>query len=351
MLKRFYHILKKNFIIPHILFWVVSVVSFMLLLFYTRGFKLEEINLKTAISILTTLFFLAISVYINLLWLIPKFFKKRRFVLFGILQVANIILFILLTSYTSQVFEQDHPDFLSEAIVESILVSLFLIVTTALKFMRDSIRLQDVEIKVKEMEGQKTKAELQALKSQINPHFFFNTLNTLYSLSLDKSEKTPDMILKLSELMRYVIYETQDNQVPLNKQLDFLKTYVYLEKMRTDENLNLTFEVKGEYLNTRSDPLLFIAFIENAFKHGCKTKSLNPYIYIEFNVEHPEKVEFVIENNIDLNIVSSEEQETGFGLVNVRKRLELLYPGLHNLSINQTESTYRVELCIRIQTQ
>jgi len=203
---------------------------------------------------------------------------------------------------------------------------------------------------VKEVEGQKTKAELQTLKSQVNPHFFFNTLNSLYSLALDKSEKAPDMILKLSELMRYVIYETQDNQVPLNKQLDFLKSYVYLEQMRADENLKLTFDVKGDCLNTRIDPLLFIAFIENAFKHGCKTKSLNPYIHIEFTVETPEKVEFVIENNTDLNMAPSEEQEAGFGLTNVRKRLELLYPGQHDLTITQTENTYRIELCICIQT-
>ncbi|MBC8315133.1 MAG: histidine kinase [Bacteroidales bacterium] len=349
MLKRLYHISKKNFIIPHILFWAVSIVSFMLLLFYTRGFKLEEIDLKTSISILTTLFFLAISVYINLLLLIPKFFKKRKFILFAIFQLVNIILFILLNYFTSLIFEQDHPDFISEAIAEFILVSLFLIVTTALKFMRDSLKLQDVEIRVKEVEGQKTKAELLALKSQVNPHFFFNTLNSLYSLSLDKSEKAPDMILKLSELMRYVIYESQDNQVPLNKQLDFLRSYVYLEQMRADETLNLTFEVKGDYLNTRTDPLLFIAFIENAFKHGCKTKSLNPYIYIEFNVEQPEKVVFIIENNTEMNIIPSEEQETGFGLTNVRKRLELLYPDHHYLNITQTENTYRVELCICIQ--
>ena len=350
MLRRFYQILKKNFIIPHILFWVVSIVSFMLLLFYTRGFKLEEIDFKTAISIFTTLLFLAISVYINLLLLIPKLFLKRKFILFSISQLANITLFILLNYFTSLIFEQDHPDFISEAIAELVLVSLFLIVTTALKFMRDSIRLQEVEIRVKEVEGQKAKAELQTLKSQVNPHFFFNTLNSLYSLALDKSEKAPDMILKLSELMRYVIYEAQDNQVPLNKQLDFLKSYIYLEEMRTDENLKVTFDVKGDCLNTRIDPLLFIAFIENAFKHGCKTKSLNPYIHIEFDVERSDNLKFFVENNTDLNITLSEEKAKGFGLVNVRKRLELLYPERHELTISQTENTYRVELSICIET-
>ncbi len=348
MLKRFFNHLKERFVIPHILFWIVSIAFFLLLLFYTREFRIGEVDLRTAASILISVFFLAVSVYINLLWLIPKFFKKRRFILFSILQVGNILLFILLNYFTSHIFEEDHPEFINEAIAEMILISLFLIVTSLLKFMRDSIALQDAEIKVKEVEGQKVKTELQALKSQVNPHFFFNTLNSLYALSLDKSEKTSEMILKLSELMRYVIYESQDNQVPLKKQLDFLKSYVYLEQMRTDEHLKLTFNVKGDHLNTRIDPLLFIAFIENAFKHGCKAKAQKPYIHIDFNVETPDRVEFTIENNTDASVSLEENISAGFGLKNVKKRLELLYPGKHELRIINSGTTYRVELCICI---
>lgn len=348
MLKRFYKHLREHFVIPHVLFWIVSIVFFMLLLVYTRGFMISEIDLRTAASILTTVFFIAISVYINLLWLIPRFFKKRRFVLFSILQVANTFLFILLNYFTSHIFEEEHPEFINEAIAEMILVTLFLVVTTLLKFMRDSIALQDAELKVKEVEGQKVRAELQALKSQVNPHFFFNTLNSLYSLSLDKSEKTPDMILKLSELMRYVIYESQDNHVPLNKQLDFLKSYVFLEQMRSDENLKVTFNVTGDHLNTRIDPLLFIAFIENAFKHGRKGAGPGSYIHIGFNLETPDRVEFIVENNTDESVSLDENKPAGFGLMNVKKRLELLYPGMHELQIINTGALYRVKLCICI---
>ncbi|NQV01936.1 MAG: histidine kinase [Bacteroidia bacterium] len=349
MLKRFYRHLREHFVIPHILFWIVSICFFLLLLIYTRGFRIGEIDFLTAASILITVFFLAISVYINLLWLIPKFFKKRRFIHFSILQLGNIFLFIFLNYFTSHIFEEEHPEFISEAIAEMILVTLFLIVTTLLKFMRDSIALQDAEIKVKEVEGQKVKAELQALKSHINPHFFFNTLNSLYAMSLDKSEKVPEMILKLSELMRYVIYESQDNQVPLKRQLDFLRSYVYLEQKRSDEQLDLTFNVKGDHLNTLIDPLLFIAFIENAFKHGCKTVALKPYIHVDFNVETPDRVEFIIENNTDASLSLEENKAAGFGLTNVKKRLELLYPGKHDLRIINTGTTYQVELCICIQ--
>lgn len=246
-------------------------------------------------------------------------------------------------------FEENHPEFISEAIAEMILASLFLIVTTLLKFMRDSIALQDAELRVKEVEGQKIKAELQVLKSQVNPHFFFNTLNSLYSLSLDKSEKTPEMILKLSELMRYVIYESQDNKVPLKRQLEFLKSYVYLEQMRSDEQLMLRFDVKGDHLDTKIDPLLFIAFIENAFKHRCKTATRNPYISIEFNVENSDRVDFSIENTADASRGEEEHQQAGFGLMNVKKRLELIYPGRHELQIITTGTAYRVELSILIR--
>lgn len=346
MLRRFYQLLKKHFIIPHILFWIVSIVFFTVLLVFTRGFRISEIDLTTAISFLMTVFFLAVSVYINLLWLIPGFFKKRKFLLFSVLQLGNILLFITLNYFASLLFEESHPDFISEAIAEFILVTLFLIVTTLLKFMRDSIALQDIELKVKEVERQKIEVELQTLKSQVNPHFFFNTLNSLYSLSLDKSDKTPGMILKLSELMRYVIYEANDNLVPLKKQLDFLKSYVYLEQNRTHDLLEVSFDIKGSYLETRIDPLLFIAFIENAFKHGCKTKSRNPYIWIQVDVTEPEKVIFFIENNIEPKEHPDATPATGFGLSNVRKRLELLYPGKHSLNITQTETIYRVELCI-----
>lgn len=112
MLKGIYTQLKKRFIIPHILFWIVSIAFFLLLLIYTRGFRIDEINLRMAASILVSVLLLAISVYINLLWLLPRFFKKRRFILFSILEIGNISLFILLNYFTSHIFEENHPEFI-----------------------------------------------------------------------------------------------------------------------------------------------------------------------------------------------------------------------------------------------
>jgi len=259
---------KKHHFYQHLLFWLISIVLFTVVLIYLRGdFNFYNIDIRIAASILVTILFLAISVYINLLWLIPRFFNRRKFFLFSLLELGNIILFILLNFFVSYVFEGgNHPNILAEVIAEFILVLLFLIVSTLLKVMRDSITLQDVELRMKEVEKQKVEAELRALKSQVNPHFFFNTLNSLYSLSLDKSDKAPELILKLSDLMRYVIYESKDDLVAVGKQLEFLQSYVYLERLRSPDYLRIDFFVHGDHYNLEVAPLLLIAFIENAFK-------------------------------------------------------------------------------------
>jgi sensor histidine kinase YesM len=346
MLRTLVNAIKRNFILPHILFWAASIVFFAVVLVYTRDFRLSAIDLKIAVSFFITILYLAISVYINLLWLIPSFFKKRRFLLFSLLEIGNIFLFVLLNYVTSIVFEGRHPNFISEAVAEIILVTIFLVVTTLLKFMRDSIALQDAEILVKEVERQKIETELQALKSQVNPHFFFNTLNSLYSLSLDKSDLAPEMILKLSELMRYVIYEAKDNKVPLSRQLDFLRSYVYLEQLRYGAGLQVSFTVNGPHTDIPVDPLLFVAFVENAFKHVTRTASQKPYIDITFEVEQPGRIRFIAGNNYDNR---EEGRKEGFGLLNVRKRLDLLYPGSYSIDIRDRDGIYLVELTLEVK--
>ncbi len=347
---RFYRKFKKGFIFEQGLFWLFSIILFTVVLIYTRGdFNFYSIDLHMAVNILITVLLLAISVYINLLWLIPAYFNKRKFLVFTILEIANIFLFIFLNYYFSYFFEggKQPKNLFSEIVAELILVLLFLLVSTLLKFMRDSIALQDVELRIKEVEKQKIEAELRALKAQVNPHFFFNILNSLYALSLDKSDKAPELILKLSDLMRYVIYESIDDLVPIRKQLEFLKSYVYLERLRSDESLDVQFEVKGEQYDVKVAPLLYLAFIENAFKHGARTISDSPYIHIVFDLEQEDRVIFTIENRTDP--FRQKHPDGGFGLSNVKKRLELLYPGKHELTISESVSIYRVDLIIFVE--
>ena len=337
-------------ILSHIIFWLISLVFFSVLIFYTRNFRISAMDFKTAVNILITILLLGISVYINLLWLLPVFFAKRRFLLFTFLELLNIALFICLNYCISMAFEGGRSNYTAEMIAELILVLIFLVVTTLIKFTRDSIALQEAELKIKEIERQRIESELQALKAQFNPHFFFNTLNSIYALSLDKSDKTPELILKLSELMRYVLYDTGDNCVPIRKQLEFLKSYIYLEKLRMDETRTIDLDIIGDHIESCIAPLLLEPFVENAFKHGARDKQNKPFIRIQVDLKRKDKVVFMIENNKDEHFLTQDKPVTtkGIGLTNVRKRLELLYPGRHHLKITETRELFRVELTIEM---
>lgn len=337
---------RKHHPLQHILFWLISLVLLTALLVYLRGdFNLTQLDLRMATNILVTLLFLAVSVYINLLWLIPFFFYKRKFWQFSLLEIANIALFIFLNFYVSFLFEHgQHPAIVSEVIAEFLLVAVFLVVSTLLKVIRDSLTLQDMKLKMQAIEKEKVEAELRAIKSQVNPHFFFNTLNSLYSLSLDKSDKAPELILKLSDLMRYVIYETRDDLVAIEKQIDFLQSYIYLETLRSPEFLEISFTITGENRDLRIAPLLFIAFIENAFKHGSKERNQNPFIHILLDLAGREKIFFSVENTIDP--AGKRKSQGGVGLANVKRQLDLMYPGKHTLNITENETGYKVELSI-----
>ena len=335
-------------ILMHLLFWMLSLVLFVVLIFLTRHFRLQEMDFETAVNIIVTLLLLAVSVYINILILIPLFFQKRRFLLFSILEIANIFLFIFLNYFVSLAFEGKHPDFVNEMVAEFILVLVFLIITTLIKFTRDSIALQDATLKIKEIERENTVSELRALKAQINPHFFFNTLNSIYSFSLDKSEKTPELILKLSELMRYILYETTDDYIAMDKQLEFLQNYIYLEQLRNEESIKIKMEVIGESTRIMVAPLLFVPFIENAFKHVGKERNNSSFIMISFDLTRSERIIFSVKNNKYRLSEPVNRTKEGIGLANVRKRLNLLYPSNHNLVISDSGDTFEVRLTLQL---
>lgn len=335
-------------VLVHLIFWLSSLVLFSVLIFYTRDFRISAMDFKTAVNILVTIFLLAVSVYINILWLLPSFFSRRKFLLFAVLEILNIALFICLNYGISMAFEGRASNYYNEMIAEFILVLIFLIISTLITFTQDSMSLRDAELKITEIERQKIESELQALKAQFNPHFFFNTLNSLYSLSLDKSDKAPELILKLSDLMRYVLYDTREDCIPMKKQLGFLESYIYLEKLRTDDSLRIDLDIQGDNRDICIAPLLIEPFVENAFKHGARDKKSNPFIRIKIDLSKPGKVFFMIENNTDNDSFVQKESaiSLGIGLTNIKKRLDLLYPGKHQLIISEAPGHFRVELNI-----
>lgn len=193
--------------------------------------------------------------------------------------------------------------------------------------------------RIKDLESQKNQAELAMLKNQINPHFLFNTLNNLYGLCVEKSDTAPEVVLKLSDMMRYTIYEGKKEDVLLSKEVDYIKNFLGLQQLRHRNEPQIDFEVKIEQ-DSMISPLLFIVPVENAFKHGVEKMTEGAFVRISL-VSEPEKLKFQIENNLD---PESQDAKPGIGLENLKRRLELAYPARHSLVITQDKATYKVTM-------
>lgn len=196
----------------------------------------------------------------------------------------------------------------------------------------------------KQLKNEKSKAELELLKSQINPHFFFNTLNNLYGLTVEKSDDAPDMILKLSEMMRYTIYDGKKDVVPLKDEIIYLENYIELHKIRYQKKVAITFDSQIKY-NHKVAPLLFIILLENAFKHGIETLTNNAYIKLQIETT-VDTIQFFIENNFEK---TKKNTNSGIGLTNLKQRLKLIYPNKHRFNIEQTDTVHKVYLEIEIK--
>ncbi|MGB0837398.1 MAG: sensor histidine kinase [Flavobacteriaceae bacterium] len=192
------------------------------------------------------------------------------------------------------------------------------------------------------LKAEKAKAELSLLKTQINPHFFFNTLNNLYALSLKNSDQAPQVILMLSDMMRYTIYEGEKEFVRLGDESVYLKNYIELHKIRYKKEVEIEIE---EQINTDTlvAPLMYIILLENAFKHGVESLAENAYIHVKL-VETQEFISFEIENNYEPR---STADSHGIGLDNLKKRLNLLYHNRYNLKVDKQDQTYRTSLKIK----
>ena len=226
------------------------------------------------------------------------------------------------------------------------LIGVFLLPAFLLKLAR---HLFVAQRRYLQLEQEKLQVELDFLKNQINPHFFFNTLNNLFALTLQQSEKAPDMILRLSDMMRYSLYETNENRVPLSKEIRFIEDYIGLEKLRHDDKVEVTFEVEGDPGDQKMAPLILVTFIENAFKHGARSTMHSAWIHIRMRLEG-ETLIFSVANNkpVRRNPAGNLMRQTtgGIGIANTRKRLHLLYPDKHQLDITDDPDQYLVQLTV-----
>lgn len=195
------------------------------------------------------------------------------------------------------------------------------------------------------LEREKATAELSLLKQQINPHFFFNTLNNLYALSLEKDDAASDLILKLSQLMRYVIYKGQEDLVKLKDEVQYLEDYIDLQRLRVKQPLDLQFTVKPFESNIKVPPLLLIILVENAFKHGVEPSDKGGYVYLDLEIKD-EKLIFSCINSIDRD--AAQVYKKGIGLSNLRERLNILYPGTYDLLLEKDQEKFVAKLEVEL---
>ncbi len=217
---------------------------------------------------------------------------------------------------------------------------LFIFLSAVLKFVTDWFLNEKIK---SNLENEKLLSELAFLKSQINPHFLFNSLNNIYSLAYQKSDKTPQAILKLSEIMRYMLYESNEDKVDLADEIRYLENYIELQKLRFKDNSYIKFEIIGEAKDQKITPLVLISFVENAFKHGIATDKAVP-ISILLNIESG-KIFF---KTINKKSNQNKDETGGIGLQNVRRRLDLLYKDKYELLIEDKNDIYNCELYLNL---
>ncbi len=193
------------------------------------------------------------------------------------------------------------------------------------------------------LKNEKAKTELLHLKSQVNPHFFFNMLNNLYGLVGTDAKKAQDLILKLSDMMRYSIYEGEKDRVTLEEEAEYLENYIELHKMRYHKKIDVVFNLQIQEEGCKIMPLLYIILLENAFKHGVETLRENAYVHVNM-IATDNEIQFDVENNFD---PSQQDDQDGIGLKNLKRRLELVYPNSHDLSSSKVKDVYRSQLNIK----
>ena len=288
--------------------------------------------------------FAALVSYIHYFSLLPRFLSRRKvlpyllqfIVLFGV--VIAIRLFterLILDGFT----HQEGYLYRTRFVVQMVTSNFFIVVFVGmLRFAEDWFEL---EARRKEVEREKLLAELNFLKAQINPHFLFNTLNNLYYLAYSKSDRATEVIDKLSKMMRYMIYESNHPQVLLSKEIEYMQNYISLERIRLSNEVPIDFEVTGNIEGVTIVPLIFITFLENAFKHGVTGNSQGSWVKIFISMEGKTCVYTVHNSKV---AAGSGDKSRGIGLVNVKRRLELSYPHHYELAIRDGEDRFEVEL-------
>lgn len=335
---------RRSVILIHLAFWAISfIVPSVLVLTY----KSQITGSLVFFQIITQLYY-AIVFYFIYLFIVPATLGSSK------KMARNVVIFIASVLFLwfikiGKTIVIDHRfglglekyNIYSSVYYLSDLINIIIYTLFAI-FMSISIKWYNDRRQKSEIILQEHRMELELLKTQLNPHFFFNTLNNIYSLVYKKSDEAPAALMKLADIMRYMLYDSKAEKVPLEKELEHLQNYLELEKLRLRDPGFVSFITEGETTRHTIPPMLLLSFVENAFKHG-KKRVPNPGIVIRLSATE-KRLRFIVTNFTLESSAVVEKDDSGIGMQNTRRRLELLYPGCHDLQINRTDTKFTVSL-------
>jgi len=319
---------------------LLHILFFLFFLFDKNDLSIQEFKIAAFINY-------ALGAFVINYVLLPRFFYKKNYLLFflsvtvivtAIIMIEELVLETILYPYTRGTQFQ--------GLIYSLLdVMPMIMILSGFKFAWDASKKQ---LEVEELRSSVKESELQFLKSQINPHFLFNNLNNLYSYAIEESPKTPSIILELSCVLRYMLYDCKEKYVALPKEIDHLKNFTQLNELQIEERGKVSFKTENIQSEYRIAPLILTVFIENAFKHSTASQSKDISIEIDINVTDSGILEFKCENSFR-PVTNTENLSKGIGLQNVKKRLLLLYPDVHELTISDSGEVYTVHLKMQLK--
>lgn len=334
----------RNEVIYHLLIWVLLVGPHG---FFSAYLIDEHFDLLLYCIVVADVLLIAI-IYLIRFVLIEKYYEKKKYAIF---LLWMMLLFVAYTLACIKM-ETDISDVLGRkdrtlfyAVYYFINISRYTVIGFLLFRLTQNIEQKK---KLDQIMVEKLQAEVNYLRAQINPHFLFNTLNNLYGLSLQRSDKTPELIIRLSKMMDYMLYEVEGTKVPLHRDLENLENYIEMERVRQGNNAIIHYSVQGEITNKLIEPLVFLPLVENAFKHGVNQMIDGAYLEVKIVVSEDEIV-FTVKNNYKTGR-DNEQIHQSLGLINLRKRLDLFYPERHILDIYDDAMNYHVKLIIYLAT-
>lgn len=346
-------------------YWVIYVLFFSVQRFFARryilsGMGLVEVNNLYTFkeSLITNLAYLPeviIATHFVVNYLLPRFYFRNRFYIFSLFLAGTVLFYpvlpYLVRSYVVEPYLYHHPENYSFYNYFAAMM-IFVFGLAPLAWIKMAEHLRADAIFHQKLDNDRLKAllklketELKLLKSQLHPHFLFNTLNNLYSLALEKSDKTPDLIIRLGDMLSYIIYDCSSDKVPLTKEVDFIKSFIELQRVRY-ESCDIILNIDGDISSQNIAPMLLHTFIDNSFKHGAAKIPGKSWIKISIELNNG-TLDFSVMNN-KINKQEKVMESTGIGIDNTRKRLDHIYRERHELRIDDSENEYSVFLRLRL---